>query len=432
MLSVVIASLMASCSKDDPFGNDYDKRTGRLLTSALDVSLQNEYAPRSLRPHQARAKAPSVLDFTVAFFLDGKEEPVATYSYRELPEIITLPVGSYTAKAFYGDNASAKWENPYYEGSTTFQIKEDQITDKVDPIRCSLSNVRVSIFFDQALKDVMDADCKVTVKVGESGSLDFTLDDEGSRSGYFAYVEDSHTLAAVFSGTVDGGYSTETKHYNNVKPGNHYQITFKLHSASDEDPGAIVPPSQGGLVDIDAEVSDTDMNADVDPGETVIPDTDRPKEEDPTPENPGKDDPIPDVPGKAAPAINVKAPYAMNVEQDLQDDPIVITVHSDAPAGIKTFKVRIDSEKLTPQELEGVHLNQNLDLVNPGQYAEGLTTLGFPIEGDVVGQHDIELTISAEFVGLLRILGESYHHFILTVGDDNGTTVSTLKINVKE
>lgn len=426
MLSVVLAGVFASCSKDNPFDYEDESTTGTLLTSALDVSLRNDYGPRSLKDRKVRAKAPDVNDFTVEFYRENAEVATATYKYSKMPEIVTLPVGNYTAKAFYGENADAAWDAPYYEGSTTFKIEADKITDEVEPIECIFANVRVSVFFDETLKQSMAADCKVTVKVGKSGELDFTVADENERSGYFKYVEGSNTLAAVFTGTVDGVMTTESKTEISVEKGKHYQIKFKFHDAGEEDPGSIGPGNgSDNFVDINTEIESEDMNADVDSGETIIPDDKRPQEgEDPKP-----DDPVnPDSP---KPSITVDAPYQMNVEQEILDDPVTIRVHSEAEGGITLFKVEIDSQALNANELEGVGLNRYLDLIEPGEYEEGITTCGFPVKDDVKGQHDVDLTISSQFMGLLKILGTSYHNFILTVGDANGTTVSTLKFNVK-
>lgn len=433
MLALVLAGIFASCSKDAPFDSADSKGYGQLLTASLDVSLGNTQGPRSLKHKGVRAAVPSVRDFTVDFFKDGNDVPEISYKYSEMPEIITLPVGDYKAVAHYGRNLPAAWDEPYYAGETMFTIVKDEITDQVKPIECVLSNVRVSIDFEQSLKDKMTAGATVTVKVGkgdndpEAGSLVFTADDvEQGNSGYFAYVDGSTTLAATFSGIVDGSQSVMSKSYTNVKPGMHYMISFKLRDAANEEPG-FVTPGGDGFVNVDSSIEEENMNRDVDSGESGIPDDNRPQEGNPEPEIPD----TPENPDAPAPAITVDAPYQMNVEQELQDAPVVIRVHSSADAGIQSFKVEIDSEKLDANELESVGLSRYLDLIEPGQYEAGLTDLGFPVKEKVKGQHDVELTISSDFTALLGLLGTSYHHFILTVQDANGVTVSTLKLNVK-
>lgn len=443
MLAVVLAGIFASCSKDAPFDSADARGYGQLLTASLDVSLGNTQGPRSLRHKGVRAAVPSVRDFTVEFYLDGSDTPEVSYKYSDMPEIITLPVGNYRAVASYGSNSPAAWDEPYYAGETTFEIIADEITDKVDPIECSLSNVRVSIDFEQSLRDKMAAGASVTVKVGkgdndpEAGILVFTTDDiEQDRSGFFAYADGSTTLAATFNGIVDGSQSVMTKSYTNVKPGMHYMITFKLRDAANEDPG-FINPGGDGFVNVDSSIEEENMNRDVDSSEDGINDDMRPQEGEPTPDQPGGDEPS--DPASPAPEITVESPATLDgvnelevVEKDGENVsayPIVLKIFSHADAGITTFKVKIDSNTLTPSELESVNLTDELDLVNPGKYAPDLINLGFEV--NVGGKKEVTLEIT-KFVPLLCVLGEGTHNFIITVGDANGTTTRTLKLHNNE
>lgn len=432
LLSALFLILFGACSKETPFDNEENISYGMLRTSALDVSLNSEYGPRSVKNRNIRAAAPNVADFYVEFFKDGNSEPEAAYKYSDMPEIVTLPVGNYVARASHGANADAAWDEPYYMGeSLSFDIVADEITDVVDPIVCKFANVRVSIDFDPELRKAMGADCKVNVVVGEKGSLDFTINDV-ERSGYFAYVADSKTLAAHFSGTVDGAPASETKAYKNVEPGTHYKITFRLHDAGEEDPGNITGDD---IVKVDASLSQEDMNASVDSGETVITDDMRPQEE----ETQQPDVPNPPTPGAELPEITAQAPLDLDVVNELEvvqnsegEDvskfPVVLNIHSSADGGIKAFTVKIISDTLTPSTLVGVGLTDELDLVNPGQYEGGLSGLGFPV--NVGGMKDVEFKIT-DFVPLLAALGEGNHSFVLTVTDANGTTQKTLKLHNK-
>lgn len=433
MLSVVLAGIFASCSKDDPFDIGEDSATGQLRTSSLGVTLKSDYGPRPLKRGARRPAAPNVDDFTVEFYKAGKAEPVASYLYSKMPEIITLPVGDYTAKAFYGNNPAAAWEAPYYEGSTNFKIQADEITENVETIECTFANIRVSIYFDSVLKESMGPDCKVAVRVGESGLLDFTVADEYERSGYFAFVEGSNTLVATFSGTVDGVYTTENKTEIQVQKGKHYQIKFKMYDAGEEDPGSIRPgEGSDDLIIIDTEITSENIDSSVDSGETVIDDDMRPQEGDD--EDPGKDDPKPDDPKAEGPSITARAPYDIdgrNLIELVDDDtaetgqsskyPVVLEIHSDAVGGITLFEVVIDSDKITPSLLSGVGLGAELDLINPGDMAAGLKSLGFPIQNEVKGQSDVVFDITS-FVPLLPVYGAAEHRFILKVADANGVT----------
>lgn len=431
MLMVVLAGIYAGCSKDEPFENGGVRDTGSLLTTSLGVTLKSDYGPRSLKSRMIRAAAPNVDDFTVEFYRAGKTEPEASYLYSKMPEIITLPVGDYTAKAFYGENPDAAWESPYYEGDTRFTIKADEITEDVNPIECTFANIRVSVYFDDVLKESMGPDCKVTVKVGRSGELDFTLSDEYERSGYFAYVEGSNTLVATFSGTVDGVYTSENKAEIQVEKGKHYQIRFKMYDAGAEDPGSIRPgEDQEGIVNIVPDVTTENIDGTVDSGETPEEDNWRPQEGEI--DNPGKDEPGTDNPTPGnGPEISAQSPFDISKVNEIEiadgvsKNPVVLIIHSDATTGIEQFTVTIDSETLTPSILKDVGLSDKLDLINPGELEEGLRGLKFPVGEDVKGKQDVRFDIT-EFVPLLPIYGEATHKFVVYVKDANGATTRTL------
>lgn len=427
-MSLLIAATMGSCSKDEPFRSATDGATGKFMKSSLSVTVE-QGGPRMLNNRSVRMAAPSADEFTVEFVKDGKVE--ATYLYSEMPEIVVLPIGTYTAVAHYGENPVQAWEAPYYKGvSETFSIQKDAITDNIAPIVCRLANVRVSVKFDDALRAVMSQDCKVRVVVGNKGSLDFTVNDV-DRSGYFAYVEDSKTLAATFTGMVDGAPANETKAYKDVEPGNHYAITFRLHDAGEEDPGNITG-KEDGLIHVDATVETTDENIELDPGEVILPDTMRPQEG----EDPGKEDPTPDQPQQpdgpeGAPTIVGEPPVNIDGINVLPDDgsdfPVAIQIHSNSKAGIVSFTVKVKMAGVPDSELIEMNLAPEMDLVNPDEsYKAGLVGLGFPVEEKVKGQQDVRFDIS-DLMGMLKIL-EGLHEFTLTVGDEFGVTSKTLKI----
>ncbi len=429
-LSLTLIAVLGACSKEDPFPGGESTDMGRVLKSALAVELSNSEGLPAVMGRPAdltRAAIPTPDDFTVDFIADGATEPYASYLFAEMPEVVTLPVGVYKAVAHYGENATHAWEAPYYEGSTTFNVVKDVITQVADPIVASLANVRVSIKFDYTLSQNMSSDSKVTVKVGESGTLDFTAAD-ADRSGYFAYVANSCSLTATFSGEVEGLRVVESKVFDNVAPGTHYAITFRLHDAGEEDPGEI----NAGVV-VDASVTIVDMNVVVDPEEDeVLVDDLRPVQGGDDNKDPDTPD-TPDTPN-AAPVMTALEPEQgsglnkldLDKVNDIDNLYCAWKVVSTADGGFRTFKVEIISDKLTPEELEGVGLAADLDLVNPGQYAGPLQGLGFPI--NVGGQNEVEFDITG-FLGMMAVLGEADHEFRLTISDANGTTVKSVKLH---
>lgn len=440
--NIFIAAALAlgavSCSQESPFdsgekGNGY----GRVLTSSLAVQLKGEQT-------RASDDTPNVKDFTVEFYnTTNMATAVETFKYSEMPEVVSLPAGiTYKVVARYGDNPEQAWNAPYYYGeSADFDVEVDKIVDNIDPITCKLSNVKVTINFEQSLAAVMSTDSKVNVKVGTSGELTFTKDTDDN--GYFAYVEGSNTLIATFTGTVEGDPTTEIKSYSDVKPGVHYSITFRLHSPNAAGSGTATPGEDGeNGINIEAAVSISDISGDINIGdgidEIILDDeTERPSEgDDPNnPDNPNNpDDPNPPAPPAGeGPTVTPFVPEGasgtlvdFNKVNDADGLICAFNVDSSAESGFTQFEVDIISERLTPEELGGIGLAQHLDLVDtPDDLLEAMEGLGFPT--NVRGLKHAEFNISG-FMGMLMMLGSGEHTFRLTISDENGTTVVNLRI----
>ncbi len=415
LLAVIV--LLPACSKDDPFVREEEsaaRGTVSFKKMSVDVNTGENVITRSA--------SPDVSTFIVEVSgTNGKTYYNGTLA--DMPEILSLPVATgYTVTVHSAENPAAAWESPYYEGTQTFDIAENEVT-YIDPVVCRLANVKVTIKFDNDLLPYMEEDCKVTVVTGSGASLVFGKDE--TRPGFFKYEEadGEATLVATFTGTVDENYENNFRTYTRVAPGNHYIITYRLHGAEPDVPeqnGMITP----GIV-VDSEVTRENLTVNVDDEDQILPDNDRPVQggEDPGPgPDPGED--------REAPSLTLY-PESMSwtAPNRLPADNIVrVTVHSDHSAGLTGFTVDIDSDTLTEEVLEGVMLRKHLDLVNPGDLESALRdSLHFPVKSDITGKTDLTLDIS-EFTPLLGIYGAGTHKFTITVTDGYGTTVRTLTI----
>lgn len=415
------AALVTGCSKENPFGGE-NSGEGQVLKSALAMELNTD---ENIRQKPATRADVSLDDFMVVFTKDGV--PVAKYKYSEMPEVVSLPAGDYTCSATYGENRIAEWESPYYLGqSGTFSVEPYEITSYIDPIECKLENVKVTVTFDPVLVSHMSADSYVEVKVGADSGLNYTTAEATSgKAGYFLHTAET-TLAATFYGTVDGAKTIETKSYTNIQRGCHYKLNFKLHdggngNASGDIDGEVVLDASVTVVDIERNVTVDDELVDVDKNE-------HPNEGNgDTPPGPGPDDPEPELP--TVTALDPTDIDAVNdAEMYGESAPCVLVVKSSADAGITVFTCDIDSNTLTPEELESVGLPAHLDLaVTPSDLADILSSddFGFPV--NVKGQKEVRLELT-KFLPMLGALGPGLHKFHLTVSDANGTINKTLQI----
>lgn len=415
MLSMLAAALVATgCSKEDPFGPG-NEGEGQFLKSSISVDVQADGLEHRNAPTRAAAD-PDVDDFTVIFTREGNSQPVAKYRYGDMPEVVTLPAGTYTCTATYGENRSAEWESPYFLGtSETFEVVPYEIVSYLKPIECKLENIKVTVDFDAELRASMSADSYAEVKVGSSAALNYGIAEADSqKAGYFMHAEEI-SLVAVFHGTIEGSEVVETKSLKNIQKGNHYKITFKMHPGS----GSGATGDVDGDVVVDASVSVTDVERNIEIGEEILEEEgDRPTE--------GGEDPQPPTPGGDAPTIVGANGLDLDKVHDGNSlSSCVLLITSSAEDGVQELTCDIDSEKLTKEELQTVGLDSHLDLVNPGALAEVLSNLGLPV--NVGGQKSVTFDIT-NFLSLLGSLGDGEHHFVVTVKDANGTATKTLKI----
>ena len=422
------AVVLTGCSMEETFQKGAPESTGTLKTSCLAPKLGNTEGINI----STRAGVPSTDDFNVVISRKTNAREAAQgsveYKYGEMPEVLTLPVGEYKVYAHHGENKPADWDSPYYYGESEFSIDANKITDNVDPIVAKLSNIRVTIVFSASLLSAMSDDSKVEVRVGDQGVKEFTPSE--TRSAYFKHVNKSQSLTATFTGTVDGSEVVETEGYDNVAPGNHYRITFRMHGIEEDKPGTITAG-----VTVDASVETINMN------QTVDGEKEEYLENDMRPQQGGKDDPTPPTPDDpdqpTAPSITSAkpteaglVPVDLDIVNEVTDETYcVLNVVSTAEGGILSFEVDIDSNTLTADELASFGLSSHLDLVNPGSLAEPLTGLGLPV--NVGGKKEVEFDITS-FMGMLSALGEGTHIFTLTVSDANGTTSTTLKLHTTD
>ena len=149
------------------------------------------------------------------------------------------------------------------------------------------------------------------------------------------------------------------------------------------------------------------------------------------------------IPGEEVGPVIAWTGYDINRRYPIADG-MTVDITVDAPAGIKAFEVQIISDTLTPQELAGVGLCDNIDLVNPENSVDStgsledksgiensLINFGFPTGSKVLNQTRVEFSIT-DFLGLLSITGKGEHNFVMKVTDNDGVqTVKTLML-VKE
>lgn len=259
VISVLLSALFASCDKG--FENIVNSE-GKLSFQKFEATIQN-----GENVIESRATSIDISTFKVIVVNKTTGVEFGSWTYKNLPEIVVLPIGSYIVKVYNSELQNAAWDSPYFYGSQDFIITENDVT-MVEPIVCKLSNLKVTIKYSDELKSAIGTgeDVKVNVAVGENSSLDYVYNE--TRAGYFRCDTENKSLVATFSGTVEGYYISEYKVISDVAAGQHRIITFSLKSAPDifDEYGAV---GTTGL-SLNASVTTVDMTSNVPAEEETI------------------------------------------------------------------------------------------------------------------------------------------------------------------
>lgn len=405
-MAAALALGLASCH-DDSWEPKVEK-TGELSLATMDVDVN--VAERLV---SRQAESVDVSDFTVAIY--HGEESVGAWKYAQMPEIVKLPVGEYSARVYSHEVQKQDWDKPYYLGSKTFAIESGKITN-IGTVECSFASVRVTIVYDESMQGHMGSDCKVTVVANDEGRLEYSAAE--TRSGYFEAIDGSNTLVATFAGTVDGQETSIVRTYADVAPGTHYRITYVARKPQ---PGDEVGNVNGAGITVTTEVTSVDAEGNITIEEDVIDNPGkRPGTEDE--EGPG-DDPQPEG------NIELKSDYLSltspnnTAEYGTEAKPAVVNIASDHGIAHLNVKIQSDNDNFNASVAEMLPFEFDLATVSADdpENAEKIGSLGLPMgpyaaDEDGITRADFDITMFMDI--LVSFSGQ--HKFTLSVADDNG------------
>lgn len=361
---------------------------------------------------------------------NSQGEQVEQYTYSEMPEIISLPVGTYTVVASSAEAATNGFDVPFYTGSTEqFTIKENELTE-VSALTCRLANVMISVEYDEELRKLMGEDVVTTVKIGDN-SLDIPSSE--TRKAYLIAPASAGSMDITLKGTIDGESVTEVKRVENVQAGQYNIIKYVLSPVDDGN------NSMGGnlniAINIDSSMTSSDETVGVNPGEEPGID-DFPTDGG---EEPGDGDGDSDGDGEGGITSDIsitgkdlgKSPFFDIDQTQTITGATTLIVGIEAPAGIQNLKVAISSDN---EEFNGIGEGLGeFDLAHSDSMNEDaqamLPILGLPIDDAVLNQTNLDFNIS-KFTSMLAGF-KGTHTFKITVTDNQGKTESkSLVINV--
>lgn len=374
------------------------------------------------------SRAESGTDFSnyIVTVYDAQSQKVNQWKYSEMPEIVSLAVGTCTVEVTSAEAPTNGFDIPYYKGSTTCEIKENEIVN-VPAITCKLANMMFSVEYDEEFKSKMSEDVVTTITVGDN-----SLEIPGSetRKAYLvAPGGETTSVTVTLKGTIDGEAIDYSERFD-VKTGVHNVIKYDFVPVSD---GTGDGSTLKVAINVDSSLTGSDEVIGVNPGEEPGID-DFPEGGGEEPGDGDGEQNMPTIVGSkfnGSPFDISKDVLNVSIKTDV-DNPIPLQVTLSAPNGIAHVYVTIDSETLTEDLLTEVNLAKNFDLAEPGDLDSGLNNLGLPTGQKVIGQETVLFDIT-NFTPLLGMFGVATHNFIIRLVDQQNLEVTqTLKIKSVE
>ena len=292
--------------------------------------------------------------------LNSRDSVVAECELQDKPLAIPLEVGVYKLEVASHDAKTVDWERPFYKGSRAFVIKEEETT-AIKNVQCKKVSIAVQIKYADDLYPLVDPTSIVSIVANDTCQVVFTKDE--TRVAHMLLPDGNTTLVAKFSGIVDGDTI------------NNERIITDVYSEN--------------AVMLEYTIDDLVQAPTIDPAN--------------------------------APTVSSETLNLSGVNVITSD--LVAKVDINAPYGIENFNVKIISDQLTKEELQGVGLDSEFDLANPGDLAVALNDLGFPTGDQVKGmtQMQFDITIFMEVLALF----EGVHKFELTITDEKGLSATS-------
>ena len=153
------------------------------------------------------------------------EKVVTSYEkYSDMPTSIDLESGTYQLKAFLGELLPAKFEAPYFAGTTKFQVEANKKTSA--SVTCALANTKVSVSYSEDFREAYPDYSLSMTTAHTSEALVFKKGE--TRSAYFQADSTGQKLNMSMSLTsLENKKTTFTPSAITIKPREDVKLLFK-------------------------------------------------------------------------------------------------------------------------------------------------------------------------------------------------------------
>ena len=135
----LIASTLLFCACHTESMEDIVNAKGNLSLSSMKVGVNLDVDVVYL---DSRAESEIDLSNYIVTIYDKYSQRAGQWVYSEMPEIVSLAVGTYTVEVKSAAEPSNGFDIPYYKGTATCEVKENQVTEGLE-ISCKLKSQRM-------------------------------------------------------------------------------------------------------------------------------------------------------------------------------------------------------------------------------------------------------------------------------------------------
>jgi len=357
-----------------------------------------------------RAAAPDVNSFLCSLVNAATNEVVKSFTYGERPASpIELKVGSYMLKVTSSNTIpAAEWESPVYGAEVPFEIQRG-VTKTLEPVKCKLSNIKVTVDYGPYMLDVLEAGSKTDISLGAT-KMEFPYTE--TRAAYFKAVEATNSLLVEMHFTLGGKSSKMSHTITGVKAGQWRKITINMPHVSE---GNVTFTITIETLTLDEEIV-------VDVAEVAL------LAEEVIPDAPVVDPLAPSVAWAGHDLTQTTQLVAANFDESgacTLPSNLVFTAKEDAT--IQSLAVEIGSTNSSfIDELAGMNINRtSFDLCEVTAASDrklnmALKSLGFLTGTDVKGQSSVTFDLREAMVTMYVYNG--MHEFKFAVTDSKGHT----------
>lgn len=239
--SIVVASLLSGCSRDEFQWNDQEG------TLRLQIAMDDQVKVQT-RALSAEQQAALAADCQVRIY--NGEGLVRFYEgLAQVPQEIQLKAGDYRLHVTAGDSVAASFDKRFFRVDEMMKVEAQTVT----PVQaiCRMRNTLVQAHFDASLDEALK-DYQVTVATA-AGSLVFTPDN-ASAIGYYMLAAEGSELKWHFAGTTIADAPFATEGVVTANPMTLYQLNFKYA------PAGSVDQDGGGRLKLEVETTPIEEN----------------------------------------------------------------------------------------------------------------------------------------------------------------------------